>query len=58
MNIKNNHVYIGNIDRLMQWTGLPSDIDDNGELSVEGQQKIINKVGELIKNYHLSIQRY
>ena len=51
MNIKNNHVYIGSIDRLTQWTGLSSDTDDNKELSVENQQKVINKVRELIKNY-------
>lgn len=51
MNIKSNHVYIGNVDRLPQWAGLTDDEDPNDELKDEGQQKVVNKVRELIKNY-------
>lgn len=51
MNITTNHVYIGNVDRLPQWAGLTDVEEPNNELKSEGQQKVVNKVRELIKNY-------
>lgn len=51
MNIKSNHVYIGNVDRLPQWAGLTDAEELNEELKGENLQKVVNKVRELIKNY-------
>lgn len=51
MNIKSNHVYIGNVDRLPQWAGLTDAGEQDDELKGENLQKIVNKVRELIKNY-------
>lgn len=52
MNTKNNHIYIGNVDRLHQWAGISTieDVED-GELSDDNLHKVVGKVRELIKNY-------
>lgn len=51
MNITTNHVYIGNVDRLPKWAALSDVEDTEDELKDDGQQKVVNKVRELIKNY-------
>ena len=51
MNIKSNHVYIGNIDYLQKWIGKIDELVDNEELSEDSLPKVVNKVKELIKNY-------
>ena len=51
MNIKSNHVYIGNIDYLQKWVGKIDELVDNEELSEDSLPKVVNKVKELIKNY-------
>ena len=51
MNIKSNHVYIGNVDRLPQWAGITDTEEQSDELKDENLQKVINKVRDLIKNY-------
>ena len=52
MRLQDNHLYVGNNDRLPQWTNMPND-EDGGkkELSPENEGKIIEKTRELIKNY-------
>lgn len=52
MRLQDNHLYVGNNDRLPQWTNMPND-EDGGkkELSPENEGKIIEKIRELIKNY-------
>lgn len=51
MNIKSNHVYIGNIDYLQKWVGKIDELVDNEELSEDNLPYVVNKVRELIKNY-------
>lgn len=52
MNTKINHIYIGNVDRLPQWTGISTEEDvEGGELSDDNLYKVVGKVRELIKNY-------
>ena len=52
MRLQDNHLYVGNNDRLPQWTNMPND-EDGGkkELSPENEGKIMEKIRELIKNY-------
>lgn len=49
MKRKENHIYIGNRDRLSLWAGKTN--EDDSELNPEEAQSIIQKVKELIKNY-------
>lgn len=51
MNSKNNHIYIGNTDRLMAWSGHTSKEGDDTTFSDEERDKAVVKVKELIKNY-------
>lgn len=52
MDIKSNHIYIGNLDRLISWSGRnQKDIDEEITISVEERDKVVTKVKELIKNY-------
>lgn len=52
MRLQDNHLYVGNNDRLPQWANMPNDEDgDKKELSPENEGKIIEKIRELIKNY-------
>ena len=52
MNTKNNHIYIGNVDRLPKWVGMSTkEVVEGRELSDNKLQKVVGKVRELIKNY-------
>lgn len=52
MDIKKNHIYIGNTDRLLLWSGyIPKDDEDRTSISDEERDKAVAKVKELIKNY-------
>lgn len=52
MRLQDNHLYVGNNDRLPQWANMQND-EDGGkkELTPESEEKIIGKIRELIKNY-------
>lgn len=51
MDSKNNHIYIGNTDRLLSWSGHTQKDDDDTTFSNEERDKAVTKVKELIKNY-------
>lgn len=51
MDSKNNHIYIGNTDRLLSWSGHTQKDDDDTTFSDEEMDKAVAKVKELIKNY-------
>lgn len=51
MKFENNHIYIGNEDRLPAWSCHEDEITEDLELTKDEQSKAVQKVRELIKNY-------
>ena len=47
--IKDNHVYVGKIDRAMEWSGI--NIDETTEATDDNINRLITQVRERIKNY-------
>ena len=48
--IRKNHVYVGNTDKVLDWSGFKI-IDDTTEATAENKQKLVTQVRERIKNY-------
>ena len=48
--IRKNHVYVGNTDKALEWSGLQL-VDDTTEATEEEKNKLVTKVRERIKNY-------
>ncbi|MDY5577260.1 MAG: hypothetical protein SPF70_07245, partial [Lachnospiraceae bacterium] len=46
-----NHIYIGNTDKLISWSGHTPNDEENSIISEEERNKAVAKVKELIKNY-------
>lgn len=46
-----NHIYIGNTDKLISWSGHTPNDEENCIISEEERNKAVAKVKELIKNY-------
>lgn len=51
MKFENNHIYIGNEDRLPAWSCHEDEITEDLEFTKDEQSKAVQKVRELIKNY-------
>ena len=48
--IRDNHVYVGNTDKAIEWSGFQQ-IDDTSEATEQEKDKLITQVRETIKNY-------
>jgi len=48
--IRKNHVYVGNTDKVLDWSGFKL-INDTTEATAENKQKLVTQVRERIKNY-------
>ena len=48
--IRRNHVYIGNVDKAIEWSGAKIE-DENSEVTEKEKQKLVAQVRERIKNY-------
>lgn len=48
--IRKNHVYVGNTDKVLEWSGFEF-IDDSAETTADIKKKLVAKVREYIKNY-------
>lgn len=51
MDSKSNHIYIGNTDKLLPWSGHTPTKEDDTIIADDGTKKVVVKVKELIKNY-------
>ena len=47
--IKENHVYVGNTDKALEWAGKKE--DDTTEATKENKDKLVSQIRERIKNY-------
>lgn len=48
--IRKNHVYVGNTDKAIEWSGF-NEIDESSEATNEEKNKLVAQVRERIKNY-------
>lgn len=48
--IRKNHVYVGNTDKAIEWSGF-HEVDESSEATNEEKIKLVAQVRERIKNY-------
>ena len=48
--IRKNHVYVGNIDKAVEWSGF-QEVDKNSEATIDEKNKLVIQVRDRIKNY-------
>lgn len=48
--IRKNHVYVGNTDKAVEWSGF-QEVDENSEATIDEKNKLVMQVRDRIKNY-------